>query len=246
MRVVYDKKKSEDLAQRILDKFGHEARKTSRGQEMHVSDLTGCQIKPFCRLTGIPRNATKTQIGVMVFGIVAENILGWTFPKDCLQYNANFPLLDKSQDIFGHIDIMEDRKFPIEVKATRKRIFKGADIPVYWAEQLMSYMAMHGQNIGWIVFYNIMSTQIIAFRMEMSNNDILDWIIVLNERAAKIRKAAIANDSSGLKVNPTQYSFCDYKQDCPRREECSDLFKQIRREKAKINKEKKKKNSPLE
>lgn len=246
MRVVYDKEKSAELAQRIIDKFGHEARKTSRGQEMHVSDLTGCQMKPYCRLVGVERNPTKTQIGVMVFGIVAENILGWTYPKDCLQYEANLPLLDGKQNIFGHIDIMEDHKHPIEVKATRKRIFKGSDIPTYWAEQLMSYMAMHSQNIGWIVFYNIMSTQIIAFRMEMSNKDILDWLIVLNERAAKIRNAAEDKKPDNLKINPKQHDFCDYKQTCPRREECKDLFKEMRREQTKAQKEKKKKSSPLE
>lgn len=240
MKIFYDSKKSMELMRRIEDKFGAKSRKTSRGQEMHVSDLTGCQMKPYNRMIGIPRKHTKLQIGVMVFGIVAENMLGWTFPADELQYQSNIWLLDGKQNIFGHIDIYENKRYPLEVKASRKSIFKARDIPKYWIEQLASYMSMQGANDGWIVLFNVFSTQVMAFKMQMTNDDILGWLITMNMRAGKIRRAVKAKNSDDLEINPLQYNFCDYKQDCPRANECRNRWKIIEADKKRLRTEKKK------
>lgn len=217
--------------QRIEEKFGATSRKTARGSEMHVSDLTGCLVKPYCRIIGLPRHHTKLQVGVMVFGIVAENILGWTYPRDELQYQANIWLLEGDQNIFGHIDIYEDKKYPLEVKASRKSIFKAKDVPDYWVEQLMSYMSMMGAEKGWMVIFNVFTTQIMAFQMRLSPDDILGWLITISERANKVRRAVDTKDPSDLPINPKIYNFCDYKNDCPRRSECHNRWKELERQK---------------
>jgi len=240
MKIYYDKEKSMELMQRIEDEFGARSRKTARGTEMHVSDLTGCQCRPYCRISGVPRQTTKQQVGVMVFGIIAETILGWTRPQNELQYQSNFWLLEPNQNIFGHIDVFEDEKHPWEVKASRKSIFKSKDLPVYWVEQLMSYMTIQGAKKGWLILFNVFSTQIMAFRFNLTNEDILGWIVTLNERASKIRKAVNDKDPSNLEINPNQYSWCDYKHNCPRASECKDRWKDIKAKKARDKREKKK------
>jgi len=239
MKFFYDKVKSMELMQAIENEFGARSRKTARGKEMHVSDLTGCQARPYCRITGIPRHTTKQQVGVMVFGIIAETILGWTRPSDELQYQCSCWMLEGEENIFGHIDIYENLMNPLEVKASRKTIFRAKEVPAYWVEQLMTYMAMQSATKGWIILFNVFSTQIMAFQMQLTTNDILGWLITINERASKIRMAADRKDPSDLEINPNQYSWCDYKDDCPRADECKERWKEIKAEKAKAKKQKK-------
>lgn len=231
MKFFYDKNKSMELMQRIEDEFGERSRKTARGKEMHVSDLTGCQVRPYCRIMGIERRTTKQQVGVMVFGIVAETVLGWTYPKDTLQYQANLWVVEEDENIFGHIDVYENYENPLEVKASRKSIFKADQVPKYWVEQLMTYMAMQGANVGWLVLFNVFSTQIMAFQMKLTAEEILDWLIVIVNRAMKIRNATDVKDPSMLDINHKQYSWCDYKHICPRREECKERYSKKSRQK---------------
>lgn len=239
VEIFYDKEKSMELMQRIEEKFGESSRRTARGSEMHVSDLTGCQLRPYCRVIGIPRETTKQQVGIMVFGIIAETILGWTFPKDQLQFPSNLSLLEGEENIFGHIDIYEKFIFPLEVKASRKNIFKRSEIPIYWVEQLMSYMAMQGATKGWLVLFNVFSCQIMAFQFRLSKDDILAWLITLTNRASIIKDAVRRKDPSNLEINPQQYEMCDYKHHCPRADECKRRHKDMQAEKARDKKEKK-------
>lgn len=247
MKISYDKEKSRELLNRILAKFDKESEGNKRANEMHVSDLTGCLMKPYCRFVGIePEEPNDIAKGIMVFGIVAENVLGWTFSEDELQYDSSFGLVEADQDIYGHVDIMEDKTFPIEVKSTRKKVYSAKDIPIYWLEQLMSYLTMHSQNIGWIIFYNIVTTSIIAFKVEMTNQDILDWMIILNERAMTVRNAAAQKDPEIVPIMPKQYMFCQYNQRCPRRDECKERFNEMSKQVQEKRKQDAEKSSPLD
>lgn len=235
------------LMKRIEEKFGEQSRKQPRGSEMHVSDLTGCPLKPFCRLIGLKQNFTKGSIGMMVFGIVSENMIGWTFPNEQLQYQSSIPFVEGEENIFGHIDIYEDLKFPLEVKSSRKTVYKASQLPRIWVEQLMSYMAMQGATTGWIVMFNVFSATIMAFQLQMSNSDIMGWLITLTERANRIRKTFEETKSkshfeASLNLEPSgeEYFYCSYKKECPRRVACRDKWKEIEAEKKRLAKLKKK------
>jgi len=120
-------------------------------------------------------------------------------------------------------------------------------VPIYWVEQLMSYMSMMGAEKGWMVIFNVFTTQIMAFQMKLSPDDILGWLITISERANKVRRAVKIKDASDLPINPKLYNMCDYKKDCPRRDECHNRWKEMQKEKEKARREKKrnKKESPL-
>jgi len=232
MKVFFDKQKSEELTRRIEAKFAEEY--VHRGNELHVSDLTACLMKPVCRLIGFEREKPKASVGLMVFGIIAENVIAWTYPADVLQFKSSMNILKDEDDIFGHIDIYEEKKFPLEVKGTRKRIFKTNDLPVNWVEQLVSYMSMQGADKGWLVILNILSCQLMAFRIEMTQQDRLDWLITLTNRrnvvvkmAEEISKGVISQFS--FEIKPQDYSMCGYKKNCPRREECKRKAKELKK-----------------
>jgi len=239
MRFFYDKDKSLELMQRITKKFDR-ATGASRGKELHVSDCVYCPVSAFCRLTGIERHRTKTSIGLMVFGIVAEDVLASTYTKeeaDC-QHKTRI-MLKEDESIFGHMDIFEFYKFPLEVKASRKRIFKAEDVPKPWVEQLMSYMSMKGLGVGWLVIFNVFSTQMMAFKMILSKDDILGWLITMTMRGAKIKEAVNSEDSLILEIHPSDYEWCDYKHACPRRSECKKKWRELKKQKEEEKKAKK-------
>jgi len=202
-------------------------------------------MKPYNRLTGVERVITKSAIGVMVFGIVAENILGWTFPSEELQYQSHLPMLKREENIFGHMDIYECQIYPLEVKASRKTVFRATDLPKYWVEQLMSYMSLQGAKIGWLVLFNVFSTVIMAFRMVLTAKDILGWLVTMAERAELVRKSAKERNASAVPINPLEYNWCHYKAGCSARAECKDKWKRIEAEKKRLRAEKKRKKSPL-
>ena len=233
MKIFFDKQKSEELTKRIEAKFFEEY--IPRGNELHVSDLTTCLMKPVCRLIGLEREKTKASVGLMVFGIIAENVIAWTYPADVLQFKSSMNLLKDEDDIFGHIDIFEEKRFPLEVKGTRKRIFRTRDIPVNWVEQLVSYISMQGADRGWLVILNIISCQLMAFRIEMTNPERLDWLITLTSRADAVKKLAKEIIERGININltileirPEDYSMCGWKS-CPRRDECKRKAKELKK-----------------
>jgi hypothetical protein len=237
MRIFYDKEKSMELMKRIEDKFGEN--KYQRGTEIHVSDLCYCLMKTYCRITGIEREQTKTSIGLMVFGIIAETVLGWTYPKEVLQYKSSMPMTSEEENIFGHIDIFEEFKYPFEVKASRKQVFMASQIPPQWIEQIISYMSMEGCQTGWIVIFNVFSTQIIAFQVNLTREDILDWQITLSTRRIQTLEAVKLKDPTKIPILADEYSFCDYRVKCPKGGECYKKNREIVKQKAK-NKEDKK------
>lgn len=232
MKIFFDKAKSEELTKRIETKFSEESHE--RGNELHISDLTTCLMKTVCRLIGLTREELKANVGLMVFGIIAENVIAWTYPADVSQFKSSMNLLKDEDDIFGHIDIFEEKKFPLEVKGTRKRIFRTKDLPINWAEQLMSYMAMEGADKGWLVIFNFLSCQLTAFRIEMTNQDRLDWIITLTSRAnatkelaKELLEKATNMHLTVLEIRPQDYSMCNWKKVCPRRDECKRKAKEL-------------------
>jgi len=246
MKIFYDKDKSMELMQRIEQKFGGEVKRTARGEEMHVYDLTNCFLKAYCRLTGIERKPTKSNVGLMVFGIVSEHVLAWTYPRDVCQYMTHIPFIKEEENIYGHIDIYENKQFPLEIKGSRKNIFKSVDLPIQWVEQLMSYMAMEGQKKGWLIIYNVFSCQIMAFQIQMTPQDIIDWVITLSRRTSNIKIAVSERKPEMLAINPLEYENCDYKTICPRNRECYDKWKVIKTKKQQAKREKEQSKSPFD
>jgi hypothetical protein len=225
--------------ERIQKKFGEE-NKYIRSTDIHISDLCSCLMKTYNRIMGIERKQTKSSIGIMVFGIIAETLLAWTFPKEVFQHKSHMPMLIEEEDIFGHIDIFEEFKYPLEVKASRKQVFMASQVPVQWIEQLISYMSMEGCQVGWIVIFNIFSTQIIAFQINLTQEEILEWQIVLSTRRVQTITAIKAKNSNDLIIRPDEYGLCDYRFKCPRGEECYKKSREIAERKSKDKQEKKK------
>jgi len=245
MRVFYDKEKSLELMERIQKQFSRKEGETSRGKEIHVSDVIGCEVAAYCRIKNFPSKITKQGIGLMVFGIIAQRVLQWTYPKEWREWESRIDIMNEEETIFGHIDVFEEEKFPLEAKASRKKIFKSDQIPDYYLKQIMAYMAMEGAEKGWIVIFNVFSCQIMAFQIVMNATERLAKLALMTGKAAKIRQSILEDKPDILTVTGEEYGGCNYINDCPRVAECFEKWKVLKEQKREEEKKWKKK-SPLD
>jgi len=94
----------------------------------------------------------------------------------------------------------------------------------------MAYMALEGATTGWIVIFNVFSTQLMAFRTEMTKEDILGWLTTLTTRTDKILKSVnVDRNPFKLEVDGKNYSMCYYKKDCKRVQECKKKYYELRK-----------------
>jgi len=243
MQIYYDKEKSAEIEDKLIGKWSkwedqkkryrirRDERVAKRGKEFHVSDVVCCPLQTYCRLMKFQRKFSKKGVGMMLFGIVAQKLLQWLYPDEDCEYEATIPDI-----VIGHVDIFESLKYPLEIKSSRKRIFKRSQIPQQWVEQLVCYMAMTGSKKGWMVILNIFSCQVSCFCVEMTNEDILGQLVVIATTVNERRRAVNLERPSMLRPSGEHYEFCVYKHNCPRRDDCKRKFDVIQKRKEEAKK----------
>lgn len=235
MKVFYDKNKTKEVEERILDKWGKRDRKSWADRGFNVSEVTYCEVKCYCRRTGQEQRYTKESIGFLVFGIVSENVVMGIYPEDQRQHEANL-----NEIVWGHMDVYEDFKYPIEGKATAKRIYKREHLPKNWVMQLINYITMSRSNKGWLFILDIFTRQLSAWCVELTSDEKLMQIEVLMNKVSKLSNSIESEDYSELNITPEEYGLCNFKHTCPKRGECKIEAKKIEKEKREKKKRRKK------
>lgn len=223
IRVYYDKEKTKEVNDRIWEVWGNRKKKWAE-HGYNVSECSGCELKCFCNRTGQEQKVTRKGIGFLVFGIIAETIIMEIYPEEQRQYEANLNEL-----VWGHMDAYEDLTYPIEGKASAKQIFKAKDLPVSWVMQLINYITMGKSNKGWLYILNIFTRQLSAFCVELSSDVKLQQIEELMDKVSRFDKSIETDNSSILTISPEEYELCNYKSTCPRRLECREKHKKMKK-----------------
>lgn len=191
-----------------------------------VSITGNCPMKKVNRVSGLEKTTTKSSAGAMFIGIVAQKLIQWLFTPEEREYEASV------QDIIqGHLDIFEEKKYPIEIKASRMRIFKVEQMPHKWIDQAMCYMSMVSADTGWIVIVNLITSQITSFRIEVTQEDNYDTMDEMFRRVDAINEAINTRDHSKIEIQAEEYDNCNYKHSCDRRDECKSGFYGIKMDK---------------
>ena len=227
MRVYYDKEKTKEVNDKMWEIWGKNDKKWAE-HGYNVSECSGCEVKCFCNRTGMEQKVTRKAVGFLVFGIIAETIVMKIYPEEQRQYEANL-----NEIVWGHIDAYEDFTYAIEGKATAKRIFKAKDLPIVWVMQLINYITMSKSNKGWLYILDIFTRQFSAFCVEISSDVKLQQIEELMGKVSRFDKSIETGDPSNLRIEPEQYELCNYKTLCPRRQECKERHKEIKKKKGK-------------
>jgi len=228
MELFYDKEKTQILNDKIWERWNKD-RKHFTEHGFNISEITYCPMKSFCQRTGLKQKPTRQTIGYLVFGIVAQKIIQWLYPKEQTEYKAEV----EGGLITGHLDIFEDHEFPLEIKATAKTIRGKSDLPLRWVLQLLNYMSMTNSAKGWIVFMNLWNRQISCYCLKTSSEERLAQLMILMGRVTKLDYAIKNNDYTKLEITPEEYELCGYKRCCHRRQECSKKHKELSKQKKK-------------
>ena len=208
IKFYYDKNKTAELEQKLQTYFLDN--QEERGDQLHVYDLIYCPVKAYNRLTGVPKKITKKDIGVLLFGAVSGKLVAELFPEDQREYETAL------KNIIGHIDIYENHDIILEVKSTRRRMFKRNQIPLFWINQLKIYMALENKNVGYLVILSIFSSQILCFHLELTDEELADKRLDCLLSAQKIREAVKTHNPNMLEPIYEQCRWCWYKK-CVRR-----------------------------
>jgi len=234
IQVYYDKEKTKEVEEKLWARYGGKEKDWAK-TGYHVSECTYCEMKCFNRRIGLKQKVTKRAIGFLIFGIVTENIVMSIYPDEQCQCEAKL-----ADFVVGHLDAFEDFEYPIEGKATAKRIFKRDQIPVYWIMQLINYIVMTDKNKGWLYILDIWTRTFSAWAVELSEEAKRMQIVVLMDKVNRFNKAIPTKDPSELTIAPEEFEMCLYKHDCSKVVECRRKHKIIKAQKEAEKKAKKK------
>jgi len=90
---------------------------------------------------------------------------------------------------------------------------------------------MSKSNKGWLYILDIFTRQFSAFCVELTSIEKLQQIEELMDKVSRFDKAVFTKDPSNLRINPEQHELCNYKTVCPRRQECKEKHKEIKKKK---------------
>ena len=210
MKIYYDNEYTEELQRRIYEKFMEDAQDRTK---VHLSDLCHCPVKCWCRLSGIePTPPNDVGVGVMMIGVIGQGIIQSVYPEEWSEWEPDKDKPEEEQ-IPSHIDIFvqeEGSVFPVEIKWSRKNIYRGSDIPVPWILQTTGYMARTGCTEGKFVVFNVMNGTLTAFKVLMTEEELVNRNKQLENLRKDILTAVENGDPSNLEPNYDECRYCPY------------------------------------
>lgn len=211
MKVYYDSEYTEELTQKIYEKFMEDAQDRNK---VHLSDTCHCPLKCWNRLVGIkPLPPDATGVGIMMIGVVGQEIIQNVYPEDWAEWEPDKNLPEEEQ-VPSHIDIYvqeEDRQFPVEIKWSRKAIYRGTDIGKGWLMQTTGYMAKTMENEGKFVVFNIITGRLNGFKVLMTDAELRDRKNLIDTIKAEILKAVAEMNPMLLEPWEEECKYCPYR-----------------------------------
>jgi len=138
---------------------------------LHRSDAIACPLKAYWRLTGgINAIYDSQNVGILLIGTLAHIALHKNF--DAQEEVHDLHGVNVTIDaIFGLESGSGGKKFPIESKTTRKKIYSKADIPQEWLEQLGIAMGVLDADLGYLMVFNLITFSITVWEISMSKEE---------------------------------------------------------------------------
>lgn len=196
-----------EIEAKLVEAFHKDTQKRDR---VHLSDCCNCEVKAYNRFIGMQPVFNQRIIGIMMIGIVGQEILQRCYPEEMWEYEPD-QALDYDMQFPAHIDIFLNFEYPLEIKWTRKNIYRASDIQDTWISQLSGYLARTHKNVGYLVIVNVITGRIVTFKMIMTDEELAKRNDELLESRARILLAFGKRDPTLLKRNGGQCGGCFYK-----------------------------------
>lgn len=205
MQIYYDSKYTDELTEKITKKFLGEIEKRDK---VHLSDLCHCPVKVWCRLNNIVPLINEGSMGIMMIGMVGQEIMQGLYPPEQREYEPDKNLPEEEQ-LPSHIDIFAELKTPVEIKWSRKAMYRGSDVSEYkpWVLQITGYMAKTNSVEGKIAIFNVISGKLNAFKIIMTEDELRQR----REEIVELKKRIESNNIDVLEPWFEECKYCDYR-----------------------------------
>jgi len=161
VRIEHKAEMVKDFAERILKSYYEETTEGRKG--WHRSDAITCPLKAYWRITGeLKGEYRSSDVGILMIGTMAHQVIEKGFDAK----EVVFPIAG----INVTVDALAG-KLPVEVKTTRKKIFRSGDIPRDWVEQLAIGMSVMGSEKGYLMIISIISFALTVWEFTMSEEE---------------------------------------------------------------------------
>jgi hypothetical protein len=187
----------------------------SKGQKdrsgLHRSDAIACPLKAYWRLTGeIQAIYDSSNVGILLIGTLAHIAL-----------HKNFDAQEEIHDVHG-VNVTIDaifglesgsggKRFPIESKTTRKKIYSKADIPQEWLEQLGIAMGVCDVDFGYLMVFNVINFSMTVWEIAMSKEERQMFLDGMVYQVGTILDSIKQKKPELLQPKRTECKWCPYR-----------------------------------
>jgi hypothetical protein len=161
VRISHDAEMVKIVADRLLKEFYKD--KTLGRTGYHRSDAISCPLRAYWRLTGEVQGEYRSHdVGIMMLGEMAHVVLerGFDYKEKIIKVGEVNVTVDATLD-----------DFPIEIKTTRKQIYRKEDVPREWQEQLSIAISVMDKDYGWLLIMNVITCAFMCFKFDMSPDE---------------------------------------------------------------------------
>ena len=179
-----------------------------REPRIHRGDLIYCLRKAYFRIIGIE----PPEHPMLEFTVIGKTL------HKLIERNFKYKEEEMEKDgISGTVDIimpLQEKKFAIEVKTTRKSIYTKEDIPSTYIEQLKMAMIMLETNEGLLAILNIITAEVQVWVVRISDEEKQRfWTEIL--RRKDLLEYAVSIKNPLLLPRTLWMCFrCEYKKTC--------------------------------
>jgi hypothetical protein len=186
----------EDFSKQQKDRIG-----------LHRSDAIACPLKAYWRLTAKYQAIFSSQsVGILLIGTLAH-----------LTLHKNFNAQEEVHDLHGisvtidAITEMDGKRYPIESKTTRKKIYGKDQIPQEWFEQLAIAMGVLNADKGYLMILNVITYSMTVWEVSMSVEEREMFLNGCIWQVGSILDAIQQNKPELLKPKNDECEWCPYK-----------------------------------
>lgn len=161
MKIQHRSDMVKEFAEKILKQ--HYNDKTLGRSGWHRSDAISCPLQAYWRMTGEVKGQFRSKdVGIFMVGEMAHIVLERGFEVS--------EKIIKVGDIAITVDAIHNKN-PVEMKTTRKKIYRREDLPREWIEQLSIAMAVMGADTGYLMIVSIITFAVTVWEFTMSEKE---------------------------------------------------------------------------
>ena len=199
-----------DAFAKIMMRDFSTAQKTRTG--LHRSDAIACPLKGYWRLTGeISSIYDSSNVGILLIGTLAHIALHKNF--DAQEEVHDVSGINVTIDAVFGVDsgVTDGKRYPIESKTTRKKIYSKADIPQEWLEQLGIAMGVCDVDLGYLMVFNVITFSITVWEIQMSKQERQMFLDGMVYQVSTILSAVESKKPETLQPKRMECKWCSYR-----------------------------------